>query len=85
MRIYKKMYLPCKLIGIDGSSEPRKKRNSLERSCIRWKINFAEVRNPSKATIEEWQKYVEWLSCQNIQTIFDFEEYTIFKYIQSID
>ena len=66
MRIYKKIYLPYKLVGIDRSSKLREKRNSLERSCIRQKINFAEVRKPSKATIEEWQKYVEQLSCQNI-------------------
>ena len=81
IRIYKKIYLPCKLIGIDGSSEPHEKRNSLERSCIRWKINFAEVRKLSKATIEEWQKYVEWLSYQNVQAIFDFKEYATFKYM----
>ena len=82
IRIYKQIYLLYEVIGMDGSSEPLEKRNSLERSCIRWKMNlFYEVKKPLKNTLEEWNKYIEWLSRQNVQTTFDFKEYVTFKYM----
>ena len=79
--IYKKIYLPCELVGSDGLKETNCKKYPFEKSCIRWKINFIKVRKLSKKTIEEWQQYVEWLSCQRIQTTFDFEDYATFQYI----
>ena len=81
MRNFKKMYLPCELVEIDGSSESVEKRNHLEISCIRWKMNFTEVKKPSKNTVEEWNKFVRWLSQQNVQTVYHFEEQVIFKYM----
>ena len=48
IRMYKKMYLPCKLIGMNGRSETREMISPLEKSCIEWSFEFPKILIPSK-------------------------------------
>ena len=58
VRIYKKMILPCELLGFLGNKEMREMRHWEEPSSIRWKVGFEEVIKPHKRLVEEWSKFV---------------------------
>ena len=73
VRIYKKMILPCELIGFLGRRKTREAREEKEVSCVKWKCKFCDVPTPSKKSYSQWMKFVEWLSNKDVQTIVDFE------------
>ena len=52
IRIYKKMYLPCKLIEMNRRCETREIINPLEKSCIEWRFEFPKILKPSKKSIK---------------------------------
>jgi len=85
VRIFKQMLLPCELVGLNGNKRTFEFRNSLERSCIRWKIKFPTITKPSKKSVEIWKQFIEWLEKQVINTNYDFEEYADFKYKISVN
>jgi len=85
VRIYKKMILPCELLGFLGNKETREMRHWEEPSSIRWKVGFEEVIKPHKRLVEEWSKFVTWLTSQEINTMIDFDDKIETKYEISVD
>jgi len=73
VRIFKKMYLPCELVGLKGDCLTKEARFNEEKSSIRWMINFEEVPKPTTKSFSTWKNFVEWMVTQNIITIVDFE------------
>ena len=61
VRIYKKLHLPCELIGALGRTKTKQFKHVEEKSCIRWRTSFPEVMRPSKKSIERWIKFLECL------------------------
>ena len=80
VRIYKKMILPCELIGFMGRRKTREAREEKEQSCVKWKCKFCKVPKPSKKSHSLWMKFVEWLSNQDLQIIVDFEKHVETSY-----
>ena len=74
VRMYKKMILPCELVGFRGDKETKEAREVFELSTILWKVKFDEVRKPHKRLIAEWIDFVVWLKEQQIETIVDFSK-----------
>ena len=74
IRMYKKMYLPCELIGLCGNKKTREFREGLETSSIRQKVKFVQVPRPSAKSLKIWQDFIEWLSKQSIRTVNDFDD-----------
>jgi hypothetical protein len=85
VRIYKKMILPCELVGFNGNQITKEARESLERSSVLWKIKFDEVKKPNTKLIEKWKNFTEWLKTQQIETIIDFDKFINTKYKISND
>jgi len=85
VRLYKKMILPCELVGFRGNCKTREYREVHEPSSMRWKVKFESVIKPHKRLIEEWKKFMCWLENQEIDTIIDFEEKIETKYEVSAD
>ena len=54
MRIWKRVYLPCKLVGLNGMEQMREFREINAKSSIVWKYNFDQVPNLSKKTKNIW-------------------------------
>ena len=52
VRIYKRMHLPCELVGFCGSKETKGFRIDFERSDIQWKVEFLKVPRPSKKSFD---------------------------------
>ena len=48
VRVYKRMYLPCELVGFCGSKETKGFRRNAECSEFQWNVEFARVPKPSK-------------------------------------
>jgi len=80
VRIFKKMYLPCELIGLKGDCLTKEAKVNEEKSSIVWKIEFDEVPKPSKKSFHTWKYFVEWMVTQNIITIVDFESIITTRY-----
>jgi len=59
MRIFKKMYLPCEIVGRKGNKILLEQKEPMKASCFGWKTKFPVVNKPSKKTIDEWNAYVE--------------------------
>ena len=70
VRIYKKMILPCELVGIAGNYI----RKKLDISYFKWKVDFPNVPKLSKKLLILWKEYVEWLCLKKIQSVYDFED-----------
>ena len=80
VRLFKKMMLPCELIGFHGNKITKEAREVMSESSIKWKIKFDIVSKPYKRLVEEWTSFVEWLKLQHIETlIIDFS-----KFMQSV-
>ena len=52
IRLYKKMCLPCELVGLKGRSKMKQHHCENEPSCLRWKTQFPSVPKPSKKSFE---------------------------------
>ena len=72
VRISKKMYLPCEILGLRGTEITKAGAQIKETSSIVWKFEFEKVLQLSKKTKEVWEDYLEWLKVKNVQTILDF-------------
>ena len=80
VRIFKRMYLPCELIGLNGNRLTKEARDEDAKSVIEWKIKFDDVPRPSKKSFHHWKSFVEWISKMEIITIVDFEPMIKTKY-----
>jgi len=80
VRIFKKMILPCELIGFRGDKVTKEAREVYERSAIIWNVKFEEIKKPHKRLIDEWKEFVKWLTEQQIETVVDFCQNVSTKY-----
>ena len=80
VRLFKKMILPCELIGFRGNDETREFREVYEASSINWNVSFEYVKKPHKRLLEEWVKFLCWLKNQEIVTLIDFDDKITTKY-----
>ena len=80
MRYFKRMILPCELIGMSGRSKTFQFENVEAISCIKWRITFSTIPKPSKKTKEIWKDFLEWMLEQEIYTINDFDQNADFEY-----
>jgi len=85
VRLYKKMILPCELVGMNGGKRTKEMKEWNTRSCIQWKINFPTIPKPSKKSIQIWKDFTEWLRTKHIMTIYDFSNKATFKYCIRLD
>ena len=74
MRIFKKMILPCELVGFKGQNVTKEMREWNESRAIRWKVMFKEVIKSPKRLVEVWKEFVDWLKNQKVDTIIDFDD-----------
>ena len=51
VRLYKRIILLCKLVGLKGREETKSYKNELERSCLMWKVPFLILPKLSEKTI----------------------------------
>ena len=80
VRLFKKMILPCELVGLKGDKETKEAREVCEKSSIIWKVQFEEVRKPHKRLIEVWYGFVQWIKEQQIKTVVDFYQHCSTRY-----
>ena len=80
MRIYKQIFLPCELVGMEGESKTAEFKNEGAKSSFRWKYAFDRVPNPSSKTKELWKEFIDWLLQQRITLINNFDNQIIAKY-----
>ena len=80
MRLRKRMYLPCELIGKNSESKTKKYREEMEQSCIRWSFKMEEAPNPSEKTKKIWKEFIEWLSTIEVKIRVDFLKCCSYKY-----
>ena len=73
VRIYKKIYLPCELVGFCGQKKTKEFREGFEESSICWRIKFIKVSKPLLKSMEIWQRFIDWLSQQGITIINNFD------------
>ena len=85
VRNYKKMYLLCELVGINGTRRIYQFNNVESTSCFAWKIPFLTMPKPSKKSKNIWSAFVEWLSTKDIVTINDFDYQMKCKYHMTRD
>ena len=71
VRIFKKMIIPCELVGFRGGKETKELREWSLVSSIKWNVEFEEVIKPHKRLVEEWQKFINWLRNQEVDTLID--------------
>ena len=60
--LLKKMILPYKLVGFEGTKVTREMREWQEQSTIIWKVKFDVVPKPHKRLVEVQKAFVEWMS-----------------------
>jgi len=72
VRLYKRIILPCELVGLKGREETKSYKNELERSCLMWKVPFLILPKPSEKSIGLWLEFIQWLKSKEIMTICDF-------------
>ena len=59
IRLRKKVYLPCKLVGVDGKSKTKAFKEINECSSIRWKFSFEQVPQASNKTRSIWNQFIQ--------------------------
>ena len=57
VKIFKKIMLPCELVGFRGGKETKELREWSVQSSIKWNVDFEEVIKPHKRLAEEWKKF----------------------------
>ena len=72
VRMWKKMTLPCELIGFTGTKETTACLKADAKSSLRWSTQFPEINKPSKKSIIIWSSFITWLKGNKIDTILDF-------------
>jgi len=85
IRIHKRMLLPCELVGFNGESKTKEMREKELKSCVEWKFKYDEVPKPSAKSYEIWERFMEWIGTQQIETIVDFEPWVTTKFQMSSD
>ena len=61
VRYFKRMILPCELIGMSGHCKTFQFNNIGATSCIKWRVKFSTIPTPSKKTKEIWKDFLEWM------------------------
>ena len=61
VRIYKRIILPCKLVGFQGSNKTKEAREYEEKSCVIWKLDFEIVLKLSQKSFELWNGFIDLL------------------------
>ena len=77
VRLYKKVYLPFELVGVDSGKPTNAYYNLSKESAIQW--SFMMERENTKITNREykiWQEFVQQLRQREIVIIMDFGDYT---------
>ena len=85
VRLYKRMMLPCELVGFSGEMRTRELREKELNSCLEWKIEFEKMPKPSAKSFKIWEDFTIWLKEQKIVTIVDFEPWVKAKWQISQD
>ena len=80
VRLYKRIFLPCELIGQNGKEQTSAYRNDNEKGQIKWTFYYYDVELPSRQAFRQWNKFKKWLSTKRIITIFDFDEDAIWNW-----
>ena len=79
------MYLPCELVGLNRRSKMAEFRDKASKSSIKWKILFLTMPKLLKKSYQQWLEYIYWLSSQEIETVYDFNQYIKSMYQVSED
>lgn len=73
VRLFKRMILPCELVGLMGNCKTKCFHNVLEVSSLVWKIDFPIVPKPSKKSKNLWKEFLEWMVETQRITVCDFD------------
>ena len=74
VRMFKKVCLPCELLGQRGKEQTVACRENAKKSQIKWTFYHHEVNTPSRKAFRKWKGFIKWLQSRNIDAIFDFDE-----------
>jgi len=80
MRYYKRMILPCEVIGMRGRSKTFQFECLEALSCILWRNKFDPIPKPSLKTKEIWKDFLNWMLSKEIFTVNDFDQDAEFEY-----
>ena len=58
VRLFKKMYLPFKLVGMKGDVETEECKEVLCQSSVKWRFEFPTIPKPSKKSVELWKGFI---------------------------
>ena len=72
-RIYKKVYLVCKLLGLKGQNPTKCYYNLNEESYLKQKFLFQQVDKPRRKVVKSWKEFMKQPKEQKVRTIYDFE------------
>ena len=75
MRMFKKVFSPCKLIGGSGRDETEVFKDNSKESQMRWTFCLHEIDKPSRKAFKIWRTFIAWLKKQEIKTTCDFNDY----------
>jgi len=85
VRQFKKMFLPCELVGLRGNVKTYQFTSLEASSCLKWNIAFPQMPRPSKKSFHIWSEFIEWMFQQSIKTVNDFDHLTEWEYQVSDD
>ena len=74
VRLYKRVYLPCELLGQSGRDQTIAYRDKEAESQIKWTFYHHKIGRPLKKAFKRWNRFVIWLQSLNVKTIFDFDD-----------
>ena len=61
VRQFKKMFLPCELVGLRGNVKTYQFTSLEAISCLKWNIAFPQMPRPSKKSFQIWSEFIEWI------------------------
>ena len=85
VRLFKKMFLPCELVGLKGNVKTHQFTSLEATSSLKWNINFLKMPKPSKKSFQIWSDFIEWMFQQSIVTGNDFDYLLEWEYQISND
>ena len=66
VRLLKKVYLPCEILGINGRSSTKCFSNKYEIIPLRWWFIKSNIKQPNKGYMKVWHYFLEFLVSKRI-------------------
>jgi len=80
VRLYKQLYLPCKLVSLKGNTHTRCFEVFEEISPIIWKVEMPKVPKLRGKVKKIWIEFLNWMKQKQVIAVYDFKKHAIMRY-----